>query len=151
MTLSDVKIRNLKPKPKTYKVADFDGLFIAVTPTGSKLWRFKYRLDGKEKLLSIGMYPAISLAQARHARDAAREAVAVGDDPSEAKQEEKRVRRESQGHTFENVGAAFLDKQRNEGKSPATLSKTEYHLKLANMDFGRKPISEITSPRFLAP
>ncbi len=59
------------------------------------------------------------------------------------------VRRESQGHTFENVGAAFLDKQRNEGKSPATLSKTEYHLKLANKDFGRKPISEITSPMVL--
>lgn len=79
MTLSDVKIRNLKPKSKPYKVADFDGLYIAVNPSGSKLWRFKYRLDGKEKLLSIGAYPAISLAQARQARDAARAVVAVGD------------------------------------------------------------------------
>jgi hypothetical protein len=96
MTLSDVKIRNLKPKSKPYKVADFDGLYIAVNPSGSKLWRFKYRLDGKEKLLSIGAYPAISLAQARQARDAARAVVAVGDDPSEAKQEEKRTKRESQ-------------------------------------------------------
>jgi len=149
MTLSDVKIRNLKPKPKTYKVADFDGLYIAVNPSGSKLWRFKYRLGGKEKLLSIGVYPAISLAQARQARDAARAAVAAGTDPSEAKQEDKRIRRESQGHTFEKIGAAFLEKQRKEGKSPATLSKTEYHLKLANKDFGRKPISEITSPMVL--
>ncbi|MEE9454164.1 MAG: Arm DNA-binding domain-containing protein [Paracoccaceae bacterium] len=146
MTLSDVKIRNMKPKSKTYKVADFDGLYIAVNPGGSKLWRFKYRLDGKEKLLSIGTYPAISLAQARQARDAARAEVAAGSDPSETKQEQKRIRRESQGHTFENVGAAFLNKQRKEGKSPATLSKTEYHLKLANRDFGRKPISEITAP-----
>ena len=149
MTLSDAKIRNLKPKPKTYKVADFDGLYIAVNPSGSKLWRFKYRLGGKEKLLSIGVYPAISLAQARQARDATRAAVAAGNDPSKAKQEDKRIRRESQGHTFEKVGATFLEKQRKEGKSPATLSKTEYHLKLANRDFGRKPISEITSPMVL--
>jgi len=146
MTLSDVKIRSLKPKSKTYKVSDFDGLFVAVNPNGSKLWRFKYRLDGKEKLLSIGAYPAISLLQARQIRDAARSELAIGGDPSATKQEEKRIRRESKGHTFERVGAAFLDKQRKEGKSPATLSKTEYHLKLANKDFGRKPISEITSP-----
>ncbi len=149
MTLSDVKIRNLKPKAKTYKVADFDGLYISVNANGSKLWRFKYRLDGKEKLLSIGGYPAISLAQARKIRDTARIDVAAGVDPSEAKQEIKRQRRESQGHTFENVGAAFLDKQRKEGKSPATLSKTEYHLKLANRDFGRKPIAEVTAPMVL--
>ncbi|MBL4751658.1 MAG: integrase arm-type DNA-binding domain-containing protein [Amylibacter sp.] len=149
MTLSDVKIRSLKPKSKTYKVSDFDGLYIAVNPNGSKLWRFKYRLDGKEKLLSIGPYPATSLLQARQTRDAARAEIAAGGDPSETKQEEKRIRRESQGHTFEKVGAAFLNKQRKEGKSAATLSKTEYHLKLANKDFGRKPISEITSPMVL--
>ncbi len=95
MTLSDVKIRNLKPKLKTYKVAVFDGLYIAVNPGGSKLRRFKYRLDGKEKLLPIGVYPATSLAQARQARDSTRAAVAAGADPSEAKQEEKRIRRES--------------------------------------------------------
>ena len=146
MTLSDVKIRNLKPKSKTYKVSDFDGLFVAVNPNGSKLWRFKYRLDGKEKLLSIGAYPAVSLLQARLARDVARAELAAGMDPSERKQEEKRVRRESKGHTFENVAAVFLDKQRKEGKSPATLSKTEYHIKLANAEFGKKPVSEITSP-----
>jgi len=149
MTLSDVKIRNLKPKIKTYKVSDFDGLFVAVNPNGSKLWRFKYRLDGKEKLLSIGAYPAVSLLQARQARDAARADIAKGEDPSERKQEAKRIRRESQGHTFAKVGAAFLDKQRKEGKSAATLSKTEYHLKLANKDFGKKPISEVTSPMVL--
>jgi len=149
MTLNDVKIRNLKPRVKVYKVSDFDGLYIAITPSGSKLWRFKYRLDGKEKLLSIGAYPAIGLAQARQIRDAARAAVATGNDPSEAKKEKKRVKLENQVHTFEKVGAAFLDKQRKEGKSAATLSKTEYHLKLANRDFGHKPMSEITSPMVL--
>ena len=117
MTLSDVKIRGLKPKAKPFKVSDFGGLYIAVNPSGSKLWCFKYRLEGKEKLLSIGAYPAISLLQARQARDAARALIAAGGDPSETKQEEKRFRREIKGHTFEKVGAAFLDKQRKEGKS----------------------------------
>lgn len=106
-------------------------------------------MDGKEKLLVIGDYPAISLAQARKARDAARVQVADGIDPNEVKQEEKRIRREAQGETFEKVGAAFLAKLRKELKSPATLSKTEYHLKLANKDFGRKPITEITAPMIL--
>ena len=149
MPLNDAKIRNLKTKAKSYKMGDFDGLFLLVKATGSKSWRFKYRIEGKEKLLVIGDYPAISLLQARQARDAARAEIASGGDPNETKQEEKRIRRESQGHTFEKVGAAFLEKQRKEGKSPATLSKTEYHLKLANKDFGRKPISEITSPMVL--
>jgi len=149
MPLNDAKIRNLKIKEKPYKVGDFDGLFLLVKSTGSKSWRFKYRIEGKEKLLVIGDYPAVSLLQARKTRDAARATIASGADPNETKQEEKRIRRESRGHTFEKVGASFLDKQRKEGKSPATLSKTEYHLKLANNDFGHKPISEITSPMIL--
>ena len=71
MPLSDIKIRNLKAGEKPYKVSDFEGLFILVKTSGSKSWRFKYRLDGKEKLLVIGDYPAHSLKQARQARDAA--------------------------------------------------------------------------------
>ena len=149
MPLSDIQVRNLKPREKAYKVSDFEGLFVLVKPSGSKLWQFKYRLDGKERLLSIGVYPAVSLANARKAKERAREKVAAGIDPSEAKQEEKRLRQEANGQTFEKIGAEFLAKQRKEGKSPATLSKTEYHLKLANQDFGRKPISEITAPMIL--
>ena len=149
MTISDAKLRHLKPKTKTYKVSDFDGLYVAVTPNGSKLWRFKYRVDGKEKLLSIGAYPAISLLQARQARDAARAALAAGLDPSEQKQEERRSRREMLGHTFAKMGAEFVEKQRKEGKSAPTLAKSEYHLKLANREFGNKPITAITSPMIL--
>jgi len=61
MPLNDAKIRNLKSKAKAYKVGDFDGLFLLVKATGSKSWRFKYRVDGKEKLIVFGDYPAISL------------------------------------------------------------------------------------------
>ena len=149
MPLSDIQVRNLKPREKAYKVSDFEGLFVLVKTNGSRLWQLKYRLDGKEKLYSIGVYPDVTLAQARKAKDEARAKVAAGVDPSEAKQDEKRLRLEAKGHTFEKVGASFLAKQRKEGKSPATLSKTEYHLKLANRDFGRKPITEITAPMIL--
>lgn len=149
MPISDAKIRSLKPKVKAYKVSDFEGLFVLVKPSGSKSWRFKYRVDGKEKLLVIGDYPAISLVQARQAKETAKALLADGVDPNEAKQEEKRARLAAKGETFEKLGAAFLAKQRKEGKSKATLDKTEYHLKLANSDFGRKPIAEITAPMIL--
>lgn len=144
MPLSDAKIRSLKSKDKSFKVSDFEGLYVLVKPNGSKLWQFKYRLHGKERKLSIGAYPDISLLQARKIKSEARAQIAVGIDPSEAKQEAKLRSREAYGNTFEKLGADFLSKQRIEGKSPATLSKTEYHLKLANKDFGRKPITEIT-------
>lgn len=149
MPLTDIKIRSLKPRDKAYKVSDFEGLYVLVKANGSKLWQFKYRLFGKERLLSIGVYPDVSLAQARKAKEEARAMVDAGEDPSEAKQEDKRVRLEAKGQTFAKVGEAFLEKQRKEGKSKATLDKTEYHLKIANRDFGRRPITEITAPMIL--
>lgn len=149
MPISDIKVRNLKPKDKAYKVSDFEGLFVLVKVSGSKSWRFKYRIDGKEKLLVIGDYPAVSLSQARQTRDAAKAQLAEGIDPNEAKQEDKRIRMEAIGQTFEKIGAEFLEKLRIEGKTKATLDKTAYRLKLANRDFGRKPISEITAPMIL--
>ncbi|WP_386682743.1 tyrosine-type recombinase/integrase [Loktanella sp. R86503] len=149
MPLSDIKIRNLKSGDKAYKVSDFEGLFILIKVSGAKSWRFKYRIDGKEKLLVIGDYPAVTLAKARLARDAAKALLANCVDPNEAKQEDRRIRLEANGQTFEKISDAFLAKQRKEGKSAATLSKTEYHLKLANQDFGRRPITEITAPMIL--
>jgi len=65
MPLTDAKARNAKPKARQFKVFDTDGLFLLVSPSGGKWWRFKYRLDGKEKLISLGTYPEVSLAQAR--------------------------------------------------------------------------------------
>ncbi|MCF6273207.1 MAG: Arm DNA-binding domain-containing protein [Rhodobacteraceae bacterium] len=92
MTLSDARLRHLKPKAKACKVSDFDGLYVAVTPNGSKLWRFKYRVDGKEKLLSIGAYPAISLVQARQTRDAARASLAASGKPPTQKKHDRASR-----------------------------------------------------------
>ncbi len=76
MPLSDTTVRNAKPREKGYKLTDEKGLFIFVKLTGGKLWRFKYRFDGKEKLLSIGAYPDVILAKAREKLDEARKLLA---------------------------------------------------------------------------
>lgn len=149
MPLSDVTIRNLKPREKPYKVSDFDGLFVLVKPTGSRLWQFKYRLYGKEKLLSIGPYPEVGLAKARAARDAARALVAAGLDPSTVKQERKRAQNERRGLTFASQARAYLGKTRKEGLAETTLTKSEWLLAKAIADFGARPISEIDAPMIL--
>lgn len=149
MPLSDATIRALKPRDKPYKVSDFDGLFLNVKPTGSRLWQFKYRIGGREKLLSIGIYPAVTLAQARAARDAARALVANGEDPSEAKQARKRQEAERGLLTFETQARAYAAKSAKEGKAAATLAKTDWLLGMAIADFGAKPVSEVTAPVIL--
>ena len=85
MALTDTAIRNAKPREKPYKLADGGGLFLQVYPGGGKLWRQKYRVDGREKKLSLGAYPEISLAEARRRRESAREQMAMGRDPSREK------------------------------------------------------------------
>lgn len=87
MALSDIKIRALKPREKLYKVSDGEGLYIEVKPTGTKSWRFTYRLDGKQKTITIGRYPVVTLRDARTAREDARAQVAKGVDPLAARKE----------------------------------------------------------------
>lgn len=89
MPLTDTRLRALKPKDKPYKVTDERGLYVEVTPTGSKLWRFRYRIGGAQKKLCIGSYPEISLKQARDAAYEARRAVASGGDPAFEKRKRK--------------------------------------------------------------
>src|SRR5882724_9319840 len=91
MSLSDAKVRNAKPKTKPYKISDGEGLFLLVTPTGSKYWRLKYFFAGKEKLLALGVYPSVSLGDARERRGQARKALAAGNDPTVVKKETKRL------------------------------------------------------------
>ena len=149
MPLSDIQLRNLKPKAKPYKVGDFDGLYMTVTPTGSRLWHMKYRIAGREKRLSFGAYPAVSLARARQLRDEARSLLAEGGDPGEIKHERKRADRERRGITFASQAEAFIDKARREGKAQATMDKTEWLLGMANDAFGARPITDITPPMIL--
>lgn len=149
MPLSDAAVRNLKPRERPYKVSDFDGLFVLVKPNGSRLWQFKYRIGGKEKLLSIGPYPETSLAQARAKRDAARSMVANGVDPSEAKQEQKRRSQVQDRVTFAAQAREYLDKIRREGRADMTMRKLEWLLGMAIADLGERPIADISAPEVL--
>lgn len=145
MALTDLKIKNLKPRDKPYKVADFDGLFVSVQPSGSRLFRFKYRVDGKEGLLSFGRYPDVSLLQARQKRDDARRLVAAGINPSAERQASKALKQEEGANTFEKIAALYLAKITIEGRAPATLKKVSSFIAIANKGFGRQPIKDISS------
>jgi integrase len=131
---------------KPYKVSDFQGLFVLVNPNGSRLWRYKYRLVGKEKLLSFGCYPEVSLQDARRKRDEARANQAKGLDPAQLKQDAKRAAIESNGNTFANVATNHVAKKVKEGLAEITLRKMRWMLDMANADFGHMPISEISAP-----
>ena len=88
MSLTDIKAKNAKPLEKEYKLTDGFGMFLRVTPKGSKYWQMDYRFEGKQKLFSIGVYPAISLSNARQRRDEAKRLLAQGIDPNAKKQAE---------------------------------------------------------------
>lgn len=90
--LTIIAIRNAKPKEKLYRLFDERGLYLEVMPNGSKYWRLKYRFNGKDKRLALGVFPEVSLAVARDKRDTARKLVAEGTDPSFARKEAKRQR-----------------------------------------------------------
>ena len=102
MPLTDAAIRNAKPREKPYKLADTGGLYLLVGPRGGKWWRLKYRFRGKEKLLSLGVYPDVGLKEARARRDRAREQRAAGTDPSAARKAEK-AEKAAEGDTLEAV------------------------------------------------
>ena len=105
MPLNDRQIKNAKPAETGKKTRLFDGggLYLEVTPAGGKIFRLKYRIGGKEKTLTIGKYPAVSLSEARQATENARRLLASGQDPSEAKQQEKRERQAAALNTFESI------------------------------------------------
>ncbi|MCK7407904.1 tyrosine-type recombinase/integrase [Enterobacter roggenkampii] len=101
--LCSVQVDAAKPREKAYKLADGAGLYLEVVPSGSRYWRMKYRFNGKEKRIAFGVYPAVSLAQARALRDEAKKKLAEGIDPSFAKKEEKLVRDVQLNNTFQAV------------------------------------------------
>lgn len=146
MALTDVAIRNAKPGIKPYKLGDSLGMYLLVQPTGGKLWRLKYRVDGREKKLGIGRYPEVSLADARKCRDEAREQIAVGKDPSREKQRNKTRAKLAADNTFSGLSAEYCQKRRRDGSkawAPATAVRSEYLLSLLTPALGSIPIAKI--------
>lgn len=153
MALTDVAIRQAKPGPKATKLSDEKGMFLLVTPAGGKLWRFKYRFEGKEKLLAMGAYPAVSLSDARKRREDARALLASGKDPSREKQRDKIRKRAEAADTFKVIAAEYCAKRRRDGEkgwAPATATRSEYLLSLLNHTIGSLPIAEIEPADVLA-
>lgn len=137
--LSEVKIRASRPREKSYKVWDDRGLFMLVTPTGARLWRFKYRIDGKERLLALGAYPDVPLKGAREKRDEARALVADGIDPMAKRRAD----------TFELVANEWLELQRK-ALAPETMEILGRRPKsFLYLFIGARPVGAITAQELL--
>jgi integrase len=142
MPLSDAACRSAKPSGKIRKLTDGDGLQLCVMPTGSKLWWVAYRFAGKPKSLSLGKYPAVSLADARLARDQAKKLLAKGEDPSTAKKKAKADQAMAK-NTFRVVAEEYVAHQRQNQRADATLKKLEWVLDFAHPTLGDRLIPEI--------
>ena len=149
MPLTNIAILNAKPSAGIVKRSDGEGLQLWIMPNGSKLWRLAFRFAGKQKLLALGAYPDVSLADARERRKAARALLAAGRDPSDQKRLDKTAMLASNATTFALIAAELLEKKKREQKAINTISKLEWLYGLANDGIGQRPISEITAPEIL--
>ena len=150
MPLTDLAVKNAKPIDKTRRLYDAGGLYLEVSPVGSKLWRFKYRYDRREKRLSFGKYPDVSLKDARAKRDEARRLLADDVDQGEHKKAVKAARLASAASNFEAVGREWFERMMAD-KAPS--HKDKIIARLENDLFpwlGRRPIADITAPEILA-
>lgn len=128
MALKDTQIRALKPRDKTYKVTDDQGLYLEVHPSGSKLWRYKYAYLGKDKRIALGRYPDVGLAEARRKRDVAKQDVAKGADPLAERKREKLVAIYKSANTFGDLAKEYIDKTVADGLAEATTTKNNWLL-----------------------
>lgn len=153
MPLTDLQCRTAKPAEKVRRLFDRDGLYLEVTPSGGKHWRYKYRLDGKEKRLTIGSYPETSLEEAREALLAARKNVKAGIDPSTEKQKLKQTRLTQQALQQENTFAAVAREWHQHSLSGWTDRHAHYVLRRLEQDvfpaLGQRPINEISTKELI--
>ncbi len=150
MALTDTAIRMARAGETDRKLADEKGLYLLVTTTGSKLWRLKYRVDGKEKKLALGAYPEISLKDARTARDAARKVTQSGGDPAIVKRETRIAKRIASANTFGVIAEEYITKLEAEKKADVTIGKTRWLLSKLAPALATRPIAEITPHELLA-
>lgn len=151
MPLTAIQVKQAQPRTdgKSLKLTDGLGMYLEIMPTGSKYWRLKYRIDGKEKRLALGVYPDVSLSEARDKRDAARKLIANGQDPSVAKKEEKRERKLASENSFEVIAREWHTKELprwSEGHATRVIESLEAD---AFPDLGKQAITSLTAPIIL--
>jgi integrase len=147
VALTDTAIRNKKAGPKPVKLFDQGGLFVIITPNGGKWWRFKYKYQGKEKLLSLGTYPDTPLTAARRKRDDARKLLAAGTDPSAHRKAEKAELHSD--NSFEGVAREWLVKNApkwSQAQPERILRRFELYIFPA---LGKRPAGQISAPELL--
>ncbi len=149
MPLTDAAIRNAKPREKSYKLTDSAGLYLEVMPSGARYWRFRYRYAGKDTRLAVGVYPEVTLTEARRSRDAARAALREGTDPGATRKAEKVRRVLAAGTSFEAVAADWMKTQKAK-LAPSTFEKSQWLLDQVIPWIGARPVSEIDPPELLA-
>ena len=150
MPLTDTALRQAKPGEKPIKLYDERGLFLLLQPSGGKLWRLKYRIEGKEKKLSLGSYPDVPLKDARKRRDEAREKIAAGIDPGEHRKLQAAAKEALEKSTFGAVAAEYLEKASRDGRASVTIKKSQWLVSLVDADLGARPIASITPADLLA-
>jgi integrase len=140
-------VRNAKPSAKPRKLSDGGGLHVLIQPTGGKLWRLAYRFAGKQKTLALGVYPAVSLEEARRRREEAKKLITLSVDPSLQRKADKQAGKDS---SFRAVAEEVVAKLEREGRAQATLAKKRWLLDFAYPTFGDRPVAEITARDLLA-
>jgi integrase len=149
MPLTDIAVRKAVSREKAYRLTDGSGMYLEVSPAGGKYWRLKYRFAGKEKRLALGVYPDVSLVSAREKRNDARQKLAAGVDPGEAKKVSKRVALLAATNSFETVSLGWMDERKDYvtagswGKTKARFEKDVFPW------IGKRPVAEIDAPELL--
>jgi integrase len=149
MSLTDTEIRKSKPGTKAYRLADTKGLFLFVTPTGGKLWRYKYRHGGLQKLMAIGKYPDVPLALARERHAEARRQLAIGIDPMEQRKAAKTAEKATAENSFRTIAGLWFEHWRAE-KSAQHVDATRRRMDANILPLlGARPITEIEAPELV--
>ena len=149
MKLNDKQCRNAQPTSRPYKLVDGDGLYLQVKPGGGKYWRLKYFYFKKEKLLALGVYPTVSLAQARSMREEAKKLLAIGEDPSVSKKEKKRKAIAAERNTFRAVATEWHENRKEVWSSKYSEDVMMVLERDVFPNIGHRPMENIDAPELL--
>ena len=149
MPLTDAEVRKTPPRERQFRMTDGGGMYLEVKPSGAKYWRLKYRFNGKEKVLALGVYPAVGLKEAREKREAAKRVLAAGADPNIEKKTEKRTRRLNAANSFKAVATEW------HGKFKPSISESHAENMMSRLNddvfpmIGDRPIADLEPPDVL--
>jgi len=150
MPLTDKAVKQAKPKIKDYKLADKEGMYLHVKVNGSKYWRFKYRFNGKEKVLALGVYPGVTLKDARAELGKAKDLLQNGGDPSKARKEKKLAKKIQGENVFENIAREWCANQKEIWSDAHSKRVIDSFTADVFPQLGNTPVSEITAQDLLS-